>query len=513
MDNMRLRFAPSPTGALHIGGVRTALYNYLLAKKHNGTFILRIEDTDQTRYVPGAEQYILDTLAWCGIMPTEGPGIGGDYGPYRQSERKDLYGQYAQKLIDDGNAYYAFDTPEELNAMREKLQETKQVFRYDSSTRMQMKNSLTLPKEEVEELLKTGKYTIRLKIPTGESVTINDLVRGEVTFKSDELDDKVMLKGDGMPTYHLANIVDDHLMKITHVIRGEEWLPSTAHHVYLYRFMGWEDTMPSFAHLPLILKPSGKGKLSKRDGKKFGFPVFPLAWEANNEEDSFTGFREDGFLPEALLNFLAFLGWNPGTEQEIFSLEELVDAFEVEKIGKSGARFDNVKANWFNQQYIMAKSNEELVVLIQPYLTGMNYVGDEEYLKSFVGLMKERVTFLPDFVKVGFYFFEPAKVYDEKMIRKKWKSERKELFQLLASSISDTNPFEKEHIEHTIKSFINDNELGFGDVFPILRIAMSGTTKGPDLFSMMALLGKEKVLTRLNTGYAAFDNIKSASIT
>ena len=339
MSNIRLRFAPSPTGPLHIGGVRTALYNYLLAKKTGGTFILRIEDTDQTRYVPGAEDYIIESLKWCGLEPQEGPGFGGDYGPYRQSERKALYKKYAQQLIDSGNAYYAFDTPEELEARRQAEKEKgNHTFKYDSKLRKEMNNSTTLSAEEVKSRLESGTpYTIRLKIPIDEIVTVKDLIRGDVNFQSNELDDKIILKGDGMPTYHLANIVDDHLMKISHVIRGEEWLPSTAHHVLLYRFLGWEDKMPQFAHLPLILKPNGKGKLSKRDGAKLGIPVFPLSWAGTVQDDAFEGFREFGFDPNAVINFLAFLGWNPGTEQEIFSLDALCDAFSIEKIGKAGA--------------------------------------------------------------------------------------------------------------------------------------------------------------------------------
>ncbi|RME93486.1 MAG: glutamate--tRNA ligase, partial [Bacteroidetes bacterium] len=353
MSSVRVRFAPSPTGALHIGGVRTALYNYLLAKKLGGTFILRIEDTDQTRYVPGAEAYILEALDWLGLTPDEGPGFGGAYGPYRQSERQAQYLKYAQELVASGRAYYAFDTPEELEAQRELAKAAgKHSFKYDAQSRGQLRNSLSLPKAEVEALLADGvPYTIRLLVEPGQTVVIEDLVRGSVSFQTDELDDKVLLKADGMPTYHLANIVDDHLMKISHVIRGEEWLPSTAHHVLLYRAFGWEDTMPAFAHLPLILKPTGKGKLSKRDGLKLGIPVFPLAWKGDTPEDSFMGFREFGFDPAAVLNFLALLGWNPGTDQEIFSLDELIAAFSIEKIGKAGARFDFDKAKWFNQQY------------------------------------------------------------------------------------------------------------------------------------------------------------------
>ena len=420
MNPVRVRFAPSPTGALHIGGVRTALYNYLFAKKTGGTFILRIEDTDQTRYVPGAEDYILDVLKWCNILPVEGPGIGGDYGPYRQSERKDRYGQYAQQLIESGNAYYAFDSAEDLDKMRHEYESRKETFRYDSSTRGQLKNSLTLSDEAVKEYLESGApYTIRLKVPRDEEVSFDDLVRGKVTFQSNEVDDKIMLKGDGMPTYHLANVVDDYHMKISHVIRGEEWVSSTPHHVYLYRFLGWEDQMPAFAHLPLILKPTGKGKLGKRDGAKFGFPVFPLSWEGATAEDSFEGFREFGFDPNAVLNFLAFLGWNPGTEQEIFSLEELSEAFSIERIGKSGAKFDFEKAKWYNQQYLMAKNGAELAKLVRPLVNEKGYEVSDDYLASVCEMMKERVGLLPDFLKNGYYFFESVKVYDEKTIRKK----------------------------------------------------------------------------------------------
>ena len=365
--SIRVRFAPSPTGALHIGGVRTALYNYLLVKKLGGTFILRIEDTDQTRFVPGAEEYIIETLKWCGIEPTEGIGFGdGEYAPYRQSERKKLYQDYANQLINSGNAYYAFDTPSEIEAMRERLKNESNQS-YSLTTRGSMKNSLTLSEKEVKELMESGTpYVIRLKVPENVNVAIDDLIRNTVTFNTNELDDKVLLKADGMPTYHLANIVDDYLMKITHVIRGEEWLPSAGHHALIYKAFGWESIMPRFAHLPLILKPDGKGKLSKRDGKKFGFPVFPLSWNGETEEDSFLGFREMGFDPRAVINFLALLGWNSGTEQEIFSMDELSEKFSLEKINKSGARFDYDKAKWFNQQYIMLTPNEDLAEQLYP---------------------------------------------------------------------------------------------------------------------------------------------------
>lgn len=509
MKNIRVRFAPSPTGALHIGGIRTALYNYILAKKHGGTFILRIEDTDQNRYVAGAENYIVEALKWCGIEPQEGPNIGGKYGPYRQSERKSLYGKYAQQLVDRGNAYYAFDTDEELQKIRAEYEAEKKVFKYDHNIRRQMNNSLEMSKKEIEERLSSGEpYTVRLKVPVNEIVNISDLVRGQVQFQSNELDDKIMMKSDGMPTYHLANIVDDHLMKITHVIRGEEWLPSTAHHVLLYRALGWEDTMPQFAHLPLILKPTGKGKLSKRDGAKLGIPVFPLSWNGETAEDSFVGFREFGFDPRAVVNFLAFLGWNPGTEQELFSLDELCQAFDVEKIGKSGARFDFDKAKWFNQQYIMSSDNKDLAAAVTPLVKAAGYEADAAFLEPFVGLLKERVTFITDFVNDGYYFFEPIKEYEQKMIRKKWKPENRATFEDLAVQINGIDDFSTENLTTTIKSWITEKELGFGAVLPILRLGTTGTMKGPDVFAAMALLGKEKVVKRLNNAYDYFDEVK-----
>ncbi len=509
MTKLRVRFAPSPTGPLHIGGVRTALYNYLLAKKLNGTFILRIEDTDQTRYVPGAEDYIIESLKWCSLIPDEGPGFGGDFGPYRQSERKELYQKHAQQLIDSGHAYYAFDTPEELEARRQVEKEKgNHTFKYDNQLRKEMKNSTTLSEAEVKQRLESGApYTIRLKIPEDEIVVVNDIIRGEVSFQSNELDDKIILKGDGMPTYHLANIVDDHLMEITHVIRGEEWLPSTAHHVLLYRAFGWEDEMPKFAHLPLILKPTGKGKLSKRDGTKLGIPVFPLSWDGGSPEESFKGFREFGFDPAAVNNFLAFLGWNPGTEQEIFSLEELFKAFSVKNIGKSGARFDFDKARWFNQQYIIAKDNKELAKMIRPIIEANGHQPSDDFLARFCELLKERVTYLTDFWDAGYYFFEDVKIYEEKMIRKKWKAENLEKFEALKNVIENTEDFSSNNLENNVKNFMTENEMGFGQVFPIFRIALSGTTKGPGLFEMMELLGKEKVLDRLSNGYQRFNSM------
>lgn len=508
MENIRVRFAPSPTGALHIGGVRTALYNYLLAKKHKGTFILRVEDTDQNRFVPGAEEYIIEALAWCGITPDEGPGFGGDYGPYRQSERKDIYKKYAIELVERGHAYYAFDTPEELNDRREaEKAKGNHNFKYDHSVREQMNNSLGLTTSEIQAKIEAGTpYAIRLKVPTNEEVVIQDLVRGSVSFQSNELDDKIILKGDGMPTYHLANIVDDHLMKISHVIRGEEWLPSTAHHILLYRFLGWDATMPAFAHLPLILKPTGKGKLSKRDGQKLGMPVFPLAWKGATPEDSFTGFREFGFLPDAALNFLAFLGWNPGTEQEMFDLEALIQAFSIAQIGKSGARFDFDKAKWFNQQYIIHTPDTELAEIVRPLIAAKGHEPSTAFLKAFCGLMKERTILLTDFWDNGFYFFEDFSSFDEKNIRKKWKADKRSTFDELLGAVESINAFEEADIKAGIEAFMAEKELNYGDVLPILRIGLTGTLKGPSIFDMMALLGKEEVLRRMHRAYGMFDN-------
>jgi glutamyl-tRNA synthetase len=509
MSDFRVRFAPSPTGALHIGGIRTALYNYLLAKKMGGVFILRIEDTDQNRYVPGAEEYIIEALEWCGLSPDEGPGYGGHFGPYRQSERKAFYQQYARQLIDSGFAYYAFDTPEELEAMRlAEKEKGNHTFKYDARMRKKMRNSLTLPKGDVEALLARGEpYAIRLQVPEDEVIAVVDQVRGEVQFQSNELDDKIILKADGMPTYHLANVVDDRLMRISHVIRGEEWLPSTAHHVLLYRFLGWAADMPAFAHLPLILKPDGKGKLSKRDGARFGFPVFPLSWDGETAEDSFEGFREFGFDPRAVVNFLAFLGWNPGTEQEIFSLDELVEAFSIDKIGKAGARFDIEKAKWFNQQYLMTADNEELARAIRPLIEARGHQPSDAYLTAFCGLMKERVVLYPDFWEEGYYFFEPVRAYDDKNLRKRWKPERLPQFQALIERLEGLSGYTAEAVEESVKSFMEDHGLKFGDVLPILRIALAGTMKGPAVFDMMALLGKEEVNNRLEK---LFDRVDGA---
>lgn len=508
MEKFRLRFAPSPTGALHIGGVRTALYNYLLAKKHKGQFILRIEDTDQNRFVPGAEDYIIEALEWCGLSIDEGPKQGGEFGPYRQSERKELYQKYAQQLVDNGKAYYAFDTPEELEARRNAEKEKgNHNFKYGAAVRDEMNNSIALGEAATKEkLAQNHPYTIRLLIPKDEQIVINDLVRGDVTFNSNELDDKIIMKADGMPTYHLANIVDDHLMEITHVIRGEEWLPSTAHHVLLYRAMGWEASMPKFAHLPLILKPTGKGKLSKRDGAKLGIPVFPLAWEGATPEDSFQGFREWGFDPKAVINFLAFLGWNPGTEQELFSLDELIAAFSVEKIGKAGARFDFDKAKWFNQQYMIHADHEYLVEKVRPIIEANGASASHEFLLTFVEMMKERVTFYQDFWDNGYYFFEPAKTFDEKILKKKWKPERRAQFDLFYEALAGIEQFEAAPIKAAVEQFMEEQELKYGDVLPILRLAITGTTKGPAIFEMMELLGKDEIIRRIKDAYVRFDD-------
>lgn len=499
--SVRVRFAPSPTGALHIGGVRTALYNYLFARKNGGTFILRIEDTDQNRYVPGAEQYIIEALKWTHLIPDEGVGFGGDLGPYRQSDRKEIYQKYAHELVRLGHAYYAFDTPEALEGLRA----GEANFTYNFRTRTGLNNSLTLSADAVRHHLDTGAPSvIRLKVEPDQAIRIEDLIRGEVVFQSNELDDKVLLKADGMPTYHLANIVDDHLMGITHVIRGEEWLPSTAHHVLLYRGFGWEDTMPKFAHLPLILKPEGNGKLSKRDGAKFGIPVFPLAWAGQTSEDSFPGFRETGFLPEATVNFLALLGWHPGGEQEIFSMDELAQAFSIEHIGKSGARFDYEKAKWFNQRYIQAADNRALATCIRPLTEAKGYRSDEAFLVQVAGLMKERVTFLPDFVEQGYYLFEPVRTYDNEMIGKKWNPTLQPHFDALIEHVEAQTTFGASALEESVKEFMHGRSLKPGDMLPLLRLALAGTMKGPAVFDMAAVLGKAETVRRLQAALAYF---------
>jgi len=496
-DTVRVRFAPSPTGPLHIGGVRTALYNYLFAKKYNGTFILRIEDTDQTRYVEGAEEYIHDALHWFGLHYDEGPDVGGEFGPYRQSERKGLYAQYAHSLVESGHAYYAFDTPTDLEEMRAREKEKgNHTPKYDAEIRMSMRNSLTLPADEVARLIEANEDVIvRLLIPSDETVLIQDEVRGEVAFSTAELDDKVILKNDGMPTYHLANIVDDHTMAITHVIRGEEWLSSTAHHVLMYRFFGW--TPPKFAHLPLILKPSGKGKLSKRDGAKFGFPVFPIQWQ--DGEELFAGFKDEGFLPEAVLNFLVLLGWNPGDDRETLNLDEMIEAFSLDRIVKSGAKFDIEKAKWFNQQYLIATPTSELVPIVTQTLEAKGIVKSPEYVTTVIELMKERVVFVDDFYESARFFFEEPSNFDEKIFRKKYKSENADHFNQILANLESLDTWDSETITASVKGYIGDNELKFGEVLPILRVLMTGSMQGPDLFPTLALLGKERVSQRWNS--------------
>lgn len=492
---VRVRFAPSPTGPLHIGGVRTALYNYLLARRTGGTMILRIEDTDQTRFVPGAEEYIRRSLEWCGIELDESPWHGGPYAPYRQSERKDLYMQYAQELINSGNAYYAFDTPEELEALRA----SKTDFQYNAATRMQMKNSLTLPADEVERRIATKEpYVIRLKVPLKEEIRFHDLIRGDVAVQSAMIDDKVLMKSDGMPTYHLANVVDDHLMKITHVIRGEEWLPSAPLHVLLYRALGWESTMPQFAHLPLLLKPEGEGKLSKRDGDKHGFAVFPLQWNNPETGESSRGFREDGYLPEALINFLALLGWNPGTEQEIFSMQELIAAFSLERVNKSGAKFDINKAKWYNQQYIKALSDEKLADMLLQELDKQALSCSREKAILIARAMKERITFVHELVSTGRFFFEAPATYDAETVAKKWNADVAKALKALAELLK-TQP--EEFVPAAIKTVLNElpPRLGMkpGQVMPALRLAMTGSGGGPDLTDILAICGREETVSRI----------------
>jgi glutamyl-tRNA synthetase len=495
MSKVRVRFAPSPTGPLHIGGVRTALYNYLFAKKNKGSFILRIEDTDQNRYVPGAEQYILDSLEWLGLKLDEGPVQGGDFGPYRQSERKHIYKKYVDELIAKGHAYYAFDSNEELEAVRAKFENDS--FKYNFETRANLKNSFTMTEEEVSNQLKQGhNVVVRLNIPKDEQISIIDMIRGVVTFNSNELDDKVILKGDGMPTYHLANIVDDHLMEITHVIRGEEWLSSTAHHMLLYRFFNWQ--APQFAHLPLILKPTGQGKLSKRDGAKFGFPVFPLTWNGDMQDSEiYPGFKEEGFIEGALLNFLAFLGWSPGTDQEIFSLDELAEAFSIDKIVKSGARFDFDKAKWFNQQYLMAMDNDHLANRIFDQVSKLGYNQDLSYIAKACSMMKERVEKIEDIATKGHYLFTKPIYVDTDTFQKKYKAENKNHLLNMIDAI-DPNGDRHSH-EEKIKAYITEHSLKMGDIMPILRIGLTGTMQGPDLFDTIALLGKEEVNSRIRT--------------
>jgi len=501
MNNVRVRFAPSPTGPLHIGGVRTALFNYLFAKKHNGTFILRIEDTDQTRYVANAEQYIIEALNWCNIPFDEGPGKNEKYGPYRQSERKELYKTYAEKLITNGKAYYAFDTAEQLDFHRKDHEEKGKTFIYNWHNRAKLTNSISLSKEEVENRIANGdKYVVRFKMynPNEETETIEsiDIIRGKVSFKKEILDDKILFKSDGMPTYHLANIVDDHLMKISHVIRGEEWLPSLPLHIALYEAFGWES--PQYAHLPLILKPVGKGKLSKRDGDKLGFPVFPMEYKNDDTNEVSSGYREEGYFSETVVNFLALLGWNPGTEQELFTLEELVKSFDLSRVNKSGARFDPDKTKWFNQQYMMKKSDAELAELYISILTKKGIIKENTFIEKVVFLIKERATFVSDFWDLSNFFFEDPTEYDEKASKKNWKEDTADLMKELILELEKIEDFNSQNIENNIKEWITSKEIGFGKVMQPFRLSLVGAMKGPHLFDIAEMLGKPATISRIN---------------
>jgi glutamyl-tRNA synthetase len=500
MREVRVRFAPSPTGALHIGGVRTALYNYLLAKKANGAMILRIEDTDQGRFVPGAEEYIKQSLDWVGIKIDEGVTQGGPHAPYRQSERKPIYRQYAQRLIDEGNAYYAFDTEAELDAMRNRLKATgSSNQQYSATTRMMMDNSLTLSEADVKKKLEAGdSYVIRLKVPDDEEIQLTDLIRGDVKVHSEQIDDKVLMKSDGMPTYHLANVVDDYLMKISHVIRGEEWLPSAPLHVLLYRFLGWEKEMPQFAHLPLLLKPDGNGKLSKRDADQMGFPIFPITWTDPKTNELAKGFRESGYLPDALINFLAFLGWNPGTEQELFSMEELVQAFSIERIGKAGARFDIQKAQWFNQQYLKAKTDEELSAYLLDSLTKQTIACSKDKALKICAVMKERVTFTQDFWLQGKFFFEAPSAFDAQVISKKWNDEAIKVLTAYSKAVATVNNLTADVAKSTLESVTASLGIGTGKILQALRVSITGGASGPDLMMTMEILGKDEVVKRID---------------
>jgi glutamyl-tRNA synthetase len=495
---VRVRFAPSPTGPLHIGGVRTALYNYLFARKNKGKLILRIEDTDQKRYVKGAEDYIIESLNWLGIQFDEGPHTGGDYGPYRQSERKPDYRQYADDLIEKGHAYYAFDTSEELNEMRERLEASKMMPKYDAISRSTMKNSLSLPEDEVKRRLASGDdFVIRIKLPRNEEVRFHDEIRGWVVVNTTQMDDKVLLKSDGMPTYHLANIVDDFKMEITHVIRGEEWLPSAPLHVMLYRYLGWEDKMPKFAHLPLLLKPDGNGKLSKRDGDRLGFPVFPLEWKDPSTEVVSTGYREEGYLPEAVLNMLALLGWHTEDNQELFPKDKLIEAFDISRVSKSGAKFDLKKAQWFNHHYLMQLANEQIASSIQDEVKIAYPSFDLSRLSAAVELTKEKAIFPSECYTNAPYLFQRPTLYDEKTVAKKWSSEMESAMQELVAHFKDTPSFIEADLDTLVESYAlaNDNKKFY--YFPALRLVTTGAGGGPPLFKIFEFLGKQEVCARI----------------
>jgi len=496
MEQVRVRFAPRPTGPLHIGGVRTALYNYLFAKKNNGTFILRIEDTDQARFVAGAEEYIMESLKWCGIIVDEGINEGGKYGPYRQSDKKAVYREFADLLVNRGDAYYAFDTPEDLEVLRREAEQAGNTFIYNAAVRENLINSFSLKESEWKEKLASGEpYVIRYRMPGNEDIHVDDLIRGHIVVNTSTLDDKVLFKSDGMPTYHLANIVDDHLMKISHVIRGEEWLPSLPLHKMLYRSFGW--TPPLFAHLPLLLKPDGKGKLSKRDGDKMGFPVFPLYWPYG---ETAKGYREDGYYPDAFVNMIALLGWNPGTEQEIFSMEELTEAFSIDRVGKSGSRFDPEKAKWFNHQYLQKKSNTQLALEFRDYLrTHLHHV-DIVDLEVLVGMVKERVSFVKDIWDETDFFFKAPELYDQDVIKKRWKNDSVSLLLELRSILERTDDFSAAGTEQAIKSWIEEKNYNTGTIMNSFRLVIVGASRGPHMFDIISWIGKEETLKRIDKG-------------
>jgi len=501
MKEVRVRFAPSPTGPLHIGGVRTALYNYLFARKQGGKLILRIEDTDQGRFVPGAEQYIIDSLTWCGITFDEGVHLGGPHAPYRQSERKGLYRQYADQLIASGYAYYAFDTPEELDGLRKEYEVRKQTFQYGPSTRQGLKNSLTLPPGEVRDLLDKGvHYVIRIKIPEHEQIQVNDLIRGIVTVDSTLLDDKVLFKSDGMPTYHLANVVDDYLMEVSHVIRGEEWLPSAPLHVLLYRYLGWAGSMPEFAHLPLLLKPDGNGKLSKRDGDRLGFPVFPLQWTDPFSGEVSSGYREAGYLPGAFINMLALLGWHLESDQELFSIDELVEAFSIDRCSKSGAKFDPEKAKWFNHHYLSSTPADILASYLLPILREKGIEATPDYAEKVCRLIHDRAVLIPDLYEHSWFFFADPDAYDEKVVAKVWKPETSALLEDYTKLLEMTDPFTSVNLESVTKEFVQVKGIGTGQLMSPFRLCTVGTSAGPGMFEMAEVLGKETILRRLRSG-------------
>ena len=502
-NKTRVRFAPSPTGPLHIGGVRTALYNYLFARQKGGDFILRIEDTDSQRFVPGSEQYIQESFDWLGMEFDESPSKGGPFGPYRQSERKEIYKQYVHQLLEEGKAYLAFDTPEELEAKRKEIPN----FQYDASTRMVMRNSLSLTREETAELVERNtQYVVRIKLEPNIDIRVNDMIRGEVTINSSVLDDKVIYKSaDELPTYHLANVVDDHLMQITHVIRGEEWLPSSPLHVWLYRSLGWEETMPAFAHLPLLLKPEGNGKLSKRDGDRLGFPVFPLEWKDPASGEISSGYRENGYLPDAVINFLSLLGWNPGTEQEIFNLQELIDAFSFERCSKSGAKFDFEKGKWFNHKYIQETADALLAEMVKPALTEKGIEFGKDFTTRAVGLVKERMYLLCDFWSQSSFLFEAPTTYDEKVIKKRWKTETPAQMNELRAVLDQIEDFSSQNQETIVKQWIAQKGYNLGGIMNAFRLAIVGESKGPHMFDITELIGKDETIERIRR---AVDQIK-----